>query len=93
MVARIIARPDTINEVKQILIGMIAPTQREPDCLKYELYQNAEDPTDFTFVEEWTDVSALNRHAAAPHIADVQPRLRQITAVPTDVRKYSHVGP
>ncbi len=91
VLARIIARPDTIDEVKQILTGMIEPTRREPDCLKYELYQNDEDPTDFTFVEEWTDAAALDRHAAAPHIADRQPRLRQITAVPTDVRKYSHI--
>lgn len=91
VVARIVARPDTIDEVRQVLSGMIAPTRREDGCLKYELYQNAVDPTDFTFVEEWTDGAALDKHAAAPHIAGVQARLRQITAVPTDVRKYAHI--
>jgi quinol monooxygenase YgiN len=93
VIARIVARPDTIDEVKAIAVSMIAPTHREPGCLKYELYQNDEDPTDFTFVEEWTDGAALDAHAAAPHIAGRQPRLREITAVPTDVRKYSHVKP
>ena len=91
VVARIVARPDTIDEVKQILTSMIAPSQAEADCITYELYQNDEDPTDFTFVEEWTDAAALDRHGAKPHIADCQPRLREITAQPTDLRKYSHL--
>lgn len=91
VVARIVARPDAIEEVKEILMSMIGPTHRESGCLKYELYQNALDPTDFTFVEEWIDGAALDKHAAAPHIAGVQTRLRQITAVPTDVRRYGHV--
>jgi quinol monooxygenase YgiN len=92
VVARITARPDTIDQVRAILESMIAPTHRETGCIVYELFQNTQDPTDFTFVEEWTDDAALDQHAATPHIAGVQPQLRELIAAPTDVRRYRHIG-
>jgi quinol monooxygenase YgiN len=89
VIARVIARPDTVDAVKQILVGMLEPTRAEPGCLVYELLQCQDDPTDFTFVEEWTDAAALAQHAASPHIAGVQPELRALVAVPTQVRTYA----
>jgi quinol monooxygenase YgiN len=89
VVARVIARPDTVDAVRKILVGMLEPTRQEDGCLVYELLQCQDDPTDFTFVEEWTDAAALERHAASPHIAGVQPELRALVAVPTVVRKYT----
>lgn len=89
VVARVIARPDTVDAVKRILVGMLEPSRDEQGCLVYELLQCQDDPTDFTFVEEWTDASALARHAASPHIAGVQAELRALVAGPTVVRKYT----
>ena len=89
VVARVVARPDTVDAVKRILVGMLEPSREEEGCLVYELLQCQDDPTDFTFVEEWTDAAALERHAASPHIAGVQAELRGLVAVPTVVRKYT----
>jgi quinol monooxygenase YgiN len=89
VVARVITRPDTVDAVKRILVGMLEPSRAEDGCLVYELLQCQDDPTDFTFVEEWTDAAALERHAASPHIAGVQAVLRALVAVPTVVRKYT----
>ena len=89
VVARVIARPETIDAVKRILVGMLEPSRAEDGCLVYELLQCQDDPTDFTFVEEWTDAAALDQHAASPHIAGVQSELRALVAVPTVVRKYT----
>ena len=89
VVARVVARPDSVDAVKRILVGMLEPSRAEEGCLVYELLQCQDDPTDFTFVEEWTDAAALERHAASAHIAGVQPELQAVVAVPTVVRKYS----
>jgi quinol monooxygenase YgiN len=88
VVARIVARPETVDAVKAILVSMIAPTRQEPGCLIYELFQCETDPTDFTFVEEWTDAAALAAHAASPHIAGVQTALRALLAQEPSVRAY-----
>lgn len=91
VVARHWARPDTIDEVRAILAGLIAPTRAEPGCVKYELFQNLTDPTDFMFVETFASDAALQAHAAAPYIAGLQPRLRALIARPSDVCLYRAV--
>ena len=53
VVARIKARPETVDEVRELLCGLVEPTRKESGCISYELLQNREDPTDLTFVEEW----------------------------------------
>ena len=89
VVARVIARPETVEAVKKILVGMLEPSRAEDGCLVYELLQCQDDPTDFTFVEEWTNDAALVRLAASPNIAGVEAELRALVAVPTVVRKYA----
>ena len=91
VVARFIARPGSVEALKAILVSMIAPTREEDGCLMYELLQCQTDPTDFTFVEEWTDAAALARHAAAPHIAGVRDEVRALVSTPPSVRTYSLV--
>ena len=89
VIARVIARPDNVDAVKRILVGMLEPSREEDGCLVYELLQCQEDPTDFTFVEEWSDTAAFERHGTLPHIAGVQAELGALVAVPTVVRKYT----
>src|SRR5262245_15013683 len=88
VVARIKARPDSVNEVRQLLIGLVGPTRKEAGCAFYELLQNRDDPTDFTFVEKWESDAAFERHAASDHIRAIGPKLRQVVAVPPDIRTY-----
>ena len=52
VVARIKARAETVSEVRELLSSLVEPTRKEFGCVTYELLQNTEDPTDFTFVEE-----------------------------------------
>jgi quinol monooxygenase YgiN len=91
VVARHWAKPDTIDEVRQILMELVAPSRAEPGCLKYELFQNLSDPADFTFIETFASEAALAEHAAAPYIAALQPRLRALTARPSEVCRYRAV--
>lgn len=92
VVARIVARPASVAMVRAALAGLLEPTRAEPGCLVYDLFQNADDPTDFTFYEEWTNAAALDAHAASTHIATTFARLEGHLAGPADVRRYSKVG-
>jgi len=72
VVARVVARPGKEDELRTLLRGLIEPTRREPGCVTYELLQNTADPTDFTFVEEWSsevmDTKNLDWKRARPLI-------------------------
>ena len=91
VVARIVARPESVALVREMLSGLVAPTRREEGCIVYALMQNNADPTDFTFYEEWTSGAALDAHAASAHIRHAFTVLDgHITQ--RDVRRYSLVG-
>ena len=91
VVARIKAKSDKIDEVSELLSALVEPTRKEPGCITYELLQNRNDPTDFTFVEEWASDSALDSHAISDHIKALAPKLQPIVTEPPDIRIYSLV--
>jgi quinol monooxygenase YgiN len=88
VVARVIALPDKVEEVKSILMGLIEPTRQEEGCIAYELLHNHQDPTDFTFVEEWESQALLNAHLASEHIAQASSQLSGLIASEPDIRVY-----
>jgi quinol monooxygenase YgiN len=92
LVAHITSKPDTVEETKNVLRGLIEPTRAEEGCITYELLQSTEDPTRFTFVEEWTGDEALDAHFSTPHIQHVLSRADEIFAEPLDLRKYRLIG-
>ena len=91
VVARIKAKPENVLEVREFLCGLVEPTRKEAGCISYELLQNNEDPTDFTFVEEWESRAALESHAASDHIKAIGPKLRPVVTSAPDIRTYSVV--
>jgi quinol monooxygenase YgiN len=90
VVARIVAKPDSVEIVRKGLLSLLEPTRREPGCILYELMQNSADPTDFTFYEEWTDAASLNAHGAAAHLESTFQKLDGHLAG-RDVRRYSFI--
>ena len=92
VVARIKAKQDKIEEVKRLLSGLIEPTRKEAGCVSYELLQNSQDPTDFTFIEEWTSDASLSEHFETEHFKNALPQLPELTAEESDIRTYTVIG-
>ncbi len=88
VVARTVARPDKVEELKSVLVGLVAPTRQEAGCILYELIQNQEDPTDFVFVEEWESEAALQAHFETAHFKEAISQLDALLAMPGDIRRY-----
>lgn len=92
VVARITAQPDQVQALRTLLHGLLEPTRKEPGCISYHLLWNGDDPTDFTFVEEWTDDGALNAHLTTPHVQNALTQARSLLAAAPDIRRYSTLG-
>lgn len=92
VVARLTARPETVAEVQAVLLSLIEPTRQESGCLRYELLQNAANPTDFTFVEEWADAAALETHFTTPHLQAALAQVPPLLAATPDIRRYTVIG-
>jgi quinol monooxygenase YgiN len=72
VVARITARPDRIDELTRILLRLVEETRKEKGCLSYELYQNLDEPNDFTVVEDWASNAAIDSHMVTEHVQDAK---------------------
>lgn len=92
VILRLAAKPDKVEELKGILIGLVAPTRKEAGCLSYEIFQNRADPCDFTFVEEWASEAALDAHWATPHVQDALARGVPLLAAQPDDRRYTKIA-
>ena len=88
VIARIKAHPNKVGELLSILGSLVEPTRREPGCLSYILLQNNDDPTDFTFVEEWQSNGALESHFTTKHFKDALIKLPNFLAAEPDIRRY-----
>ncbi|MCZ6835961.1 MAG: putative quinol monooxygenase [Planctomycetota bacterium] len=92
VVAHFSAKSEAIEKVKDLLSGLLVPTNQEEGCLRYELLQSKDSPTDFTFVEEWTSDAALDAHLQTDHILSVLGEIPQYLDGDVDIRRYSYVG-
>jgi quinol monooxygenase YgiN len=82
VVATITAKPDTAQEVKDLLSSIVEPTRAEDGCVAYALHQAVADPATFIFTEFWTSQEALDKHLAGPTITEGLSTLGPLIAGP-----------
>jgi quinol monooxygenase YgiN len=92
IIARLESKPEKVAELREVLLGLLAPTREEAGCIRYEMLENQADPTEFTFTEEWTDAAALAAHFESDHIRNALARFPDLLAKELDLRRYSLVG-
>lgn len=84
--------PDKIEATQAALLQLVAATLQEPGCISYELLQNLEDPTEFTFIEEWKSAAALEAHFASEHMQAAISQLPVLAAQEPDIRQYAQLA-
>ena len=70
VVAKIVARKDSVDLVKAELLRLIAPTRQEEGCIEYRLHQDRADPAVFIFYENWENEDSLARHMESDHFGN-----------------------
>ncbi len=88
VVARIEARPEHQETIKQHLLDLIPPTLLEDGCLQYDLHQSRENPAEFLFYENWTGRAELDAHLQTEHLKNFAEKSRGLLARPVEIRFY-----
>ena len=73
------AKPGQEEAVKEVLLGMVEPTRKEPGCLCYNLHQSKSDKTQFMFYEQWASQEAIDAHGKTPHMKALGGKLKDKT--------------
>lgn len=92
VVARFMARKDSIDRVRAALTALVEPSRREQGCVSYELLQNSAGASDLTVVEEWETDASLNCHLETAHFHEATTKLQGILASEPDIRRYRQIA-
>ncbi|GAB2458549.1 hypothetical protein GCM10027082_06400 [Comamonas humi] len=88
VLATFVARPDTIDQVRHLLISLVEPIRKDPGCARCHLVSNGADVAEMVFVEEWFGHQELDRHLGDPLIAGVVERVVPLLARPLTLHRY-----
>ena len=75
VIAQDFIKPEHIQGVLPLYRELVARTKEEPWCISYDLYINQKDPGHFTFIEEWPDRAALDKHCSTEHFRRLVPQI------------------
>lgn len=67
IVAKLVAKKESVESVKSELLKLIAPTRNEDGCIDYRLHQDNVDPAIFVFYENWESAACLEKHMKSDH--------------------------
>ena len=92
VVATFQARPGKETELKNALIGLVAPTRKEAGCLNYDLHVSPEDPAKFLFHENWTSQAHLDAHLQSAHIKALLPRVDELCVAFPEIKIWEKIA-
>jgi quinol monooxygenase YgiN len=67
VVAKVVAKKESVENVKIELKKLVMPTRQEEGCIEYKLHQDSEDPAVFIFYETWENIACLEKHIHSEH--------------------------
>lgn len=86
-------KPDCVDAFKEATIANASQSLKEPGIARFDVIQQADDPTRFVLVEAYRSVEATAAHKATAHYAAWRDRMESLMAEPRSSVKYSNVFP
>ena len=73
VLVRVKVKTEALAEFERaILTNADAARTREPGCMRFDVSQSEDDPSQWLFYEVYKDAAAFDAHRASPHFAAYQ---------------------
>ncbi len=66
--ARIKAKTGSKEQLKEVLLAQAAESRKDKGCIRFDLYVNETDDTEFAFHEAWESREDLAAHLKMPYL-------------------------
>lgn len=86
-------KPDCVEAFKAATLANAQASLREPGVARFDVVQQAEDPTRFVLVEAYRDAGAPVKHKETAHYATWRDAVAPMMASPRSSVKYANVFP
>ncbi len=85
---RIVARPDTFDEILAASLEHVRRSRSEPGCLSHAVHRDVEHEHQLVFFERWADRAALDDHFRVPESAAFVRVVTSLAAETPDMTIY-----
>ena len=93
VVVHLSAKPDMVDEFVDLAQRtMVIPTRNVQGCIRYEMWQDFEDPTRFTIIEEWESDEAHAAHLSSDWLQPVIVSLQPYSASQFEMQRLRKAG-
>jgi len=86
IIGTVTAKPETREELENLLAAQVAPTRAEPGCINYDFHVDADDPCVFVFYENWRSQADLDAHMKTPHLLPLLSEINRLLTSPVEIR-------
>lgn len=86
-------KPDCIEAFKETTVVNATQSIKEPGIARFDVVQQADDPTRFVLIEAYRSAEAVNAHKATAHYAAWRDRMESLMAEPRYSVKFTNVFP
>jgi quinol monooxygenase YgiN len=84
----VVARPETLDEVRRLSLDHVHRSRTEPGCISHAVHVDCDNPLRLVFIEQWADRDALLAHFAVPASREFVRALRPLAAAATSIEIY-----
>jgi quinol monooxygenase YgiN len=86
-------KPDAVEAFRSATLANAEQSVREPGIVRFDVVQEADDPTRFVLVEVYRDARAPAAHKETAHYRAWRDAVADLMAEPRASRKYVNVHP
>ena len=79
------------EEFLKLTKELIILSREEKGNISYHLYQDINDDSHFTFIEEWQNQEAIDEHNQTKHFTTIVPQIKSFASKPSRAIKYKEV--
>ncbi|ERI95467.1 antibiotic biosynthesis monooxygenase [Clostridiales bacterium oral taxon 876 str. F0540] len=78
IVSKNIVKEGKAEEFKALAKELIEESRKETGCISYNLNQDISNKNILTFIEEWEDKAAIDKHNKSAHFTSIVPKLGEL---------------
>ena len=85
---KIAAKPESVANIRAIVLELADKSRKETGCVSYEVLQNKTEREVFVLYEEWASEAHLDAHNKTPHFHAAVSQAQPFLAKPLDVGRF-----
>lgn len=88
VLGHVTTRPEQFDEMLRLSQAHVVRSRAEPGCLAHAVHRDTEHPWRLVFVEQWTDMAALQAHFRVAGTREFAKALSAMAAEPPGVQLF-----